>query len=122
MLGKKTAKMFSGALGSGLPVDDFESAIDKPESVRANLDNLRPMILAIRDMAQMKGWQDYIKPFLEKNSDASKLLELIKKKEDATFEAAKIEAFKMILNQVNSMVRTAESLKRMAAEAPKEEE
>lgn len=113
MLGKKTSKVFGGALASGLPYEDFEAGLEKPESVKNNIEHLRPMVSAVKLMADTQGWTDYVRPFLEKQSDPMKLLDMVKKKEDATFEAAKIEAYKGLLNYVNTLVRTAESLGRL---------
>lgn len=118
---KKTAKVFGGALASGLPVDDFEAGIEKPESVRENMEHLRPMLSAVKNMTATRGWTDYVQPFLEKQSDPMKLLALIKGKQDATFEAAKIEAYRGLLNYINSLSRSAESLARIDAAVEGEE-
>lgn len=110
----KAKKAFSGAIGSGLPFEGFEAGYDSPDVVKDNLDKLRPMIMAVKETTETAGWRDYIKPFLEKRGDARKLLEIIRKGEDPKQDAAKIEAFVEFLNYVNSLVRSAESLARMA--------
>ena len=116
MIGKKFAKAFGGAIGAGLPFEDFETGIEKPESVVANLAHLKPMIKAVSEMAKMPGWTDYIRPFLEKQGDARKLLALIREKKDPGFMAAKVETYQELLNYVNSLTRTADSLARLEAE------
>lgn len=111
-----------GQIGSGLPFEDFDVAYDKPDVVMANLENLRPMIRDIGDMAQMPGWTKYIEPFLEKRMNPSRVIEMVKKGEDARFEVAHIEALGSLLNLVKSMVRTRESMNRLEAAKSKDEE
>lgn len=119
---KTRPKAFGGSVGSGVPFEDFEAGLDRPEEVQDNLEHLRPMIQAVREMAETKGWKVYISPFLEKQADARKLLPLIREKKDATHEAAKIEAFGGFLNYVNSLVRTADSLAKIEAKAAEKDE
>jgi hypothetical protein len=110
---KTTPKAFGGSVGSGSPFEDFEEYLDRPDEVKDNLDHLRPMIQAVKQMAEMPGWKTYIRPFLEKQADARKLIPLIREGKSATYDAAKIEAFGGFLNYVNSLVRTADSLAAM---------
>ena len=123
MFQRKHPKSFSGTVGSGLPVDDFESAFDTPDSVMDNLEKMRPMIQDVARMAETPGWQKWVKPFLERRRDPSNLLKLIEEGKDARVEAAQIKAFGSLLNLVGSMVRTKDSLDRAdAAKASREEE
>lgn len=110
-------KVFSGAIGAGLPFEDnFSSEGIKPSAVRANLEHLRPMLMAVREMTKAKGWTEYIKPFLEKQGDARQLIEMVMGKQDATAKAAEIKAYSGLLNYVNSLARSADSLERLEIE------
>jgi hypothetical protein len=112
----KREKAFSGSLGSGLPFDDFEAGFEKIEVVQSNLDHLRPMIKSVREMTEMPGWTDYIQPFLIKQADARRLVLLIKEKSPSVEqEAAKIEAFGSLLNYINTLAKTADSMARIDA-------
>jgi hypothetical protein len=113
---KPVAKTFSGTLFNSQPFEDFEAAVEAPDSVSENLERMRPMIQEIRAMAMMPGWAKYIGPFLAKKQNPSRLLELIEEGKDARVEAAQIKAFGAILNLVNSMIRSGESLDRISAE------
>lgn len=115
MFSRKQPKSFVGTLGSSLPLDAFESALEAPDSVMENLEAMRPMVNDIALMAETPGWQKWIKPFLEKRRDPTKLLQLIEEGQDVKIEAAQIKAFGSLLNLVGSMVRTKASLETMAA-------
>lgn len=115
MFSRKQPKAFVGTIGSGLPYEDFETALEAPDSVRENLEKMRPMIKAIRAMAETEGWKMYVQPFLEKQKNSTKILELVKAGQDARAEAGKTEAFVSILNLVNSFLRTGDSLDKMDA-------
>jgi hypothetical protein len=116
MFGKKDPKTPVGALGSGLPYEDFETAVASPDSVRDNLEKMRPMIQAIRVMARTEGWDKYVRPFLEKQQNPSRILEMIEKGEDAKTEAGRIKAYAALLNLVNSTLRTGASLDKLATQ------
>ena len=116
-------KAFAGAIGTGLPVEDVELTIDAPpDMVRENLERLRPLITAVRNMADTPGWRDYIKPYLEKQGNPMALVEAVKKKEDTSLLVAKIEVAQGLLNYVNSMVRSANSLAKLGAAKESEDE
>jgi hypothetical protein len=121
MFNRKPPKTFAGTLLAGQPFEDFESAVESPDSVTENLERMRPMIQDIRAMAMMPGWTKYIGPFLAKKQSPHRLLELIEEGKDARVEAAQIKAFGAILNLVNSMVRSGDSMDRLAAEKAERE-
>jgi hypothetical protein len=123
MFSRKQPKSFPGTVGAGLPYEvDFERAIEAPDSVMDNLEKMRPMIQDIAQMAEMPGWVKYIRPFLERKRDTSRLLQLIEEGKDARVEAAQIKAYGAILNLVGSMARTKDSLNSVAAAKAKEKE
>lgn len=112
MFTKKT-KSFVGSVGSGLPYEDLETALNEPlDSVMSNLDRFRPMVKAIREMAQMDGWSKYVQPMLEKRRNPTKLLAMIKEGKDVKTEAAVMEAYGGLLNLVGSILRTGDSIDR----------
>lgn len=115
MFARKQPKSFVGTVGSGLPIEDFEAAFEAPDSVMDNLEQMRPMIQDIAAVAEMPGWKKYIQPFLERKRDPGRLLQLIEEGKDARVEAAQIKAFGALLNLVGSMVRSKDSMDRMAA-------
>ena len=92
---------------------DIGDVIQKPDSLRENLESLWPMMKAVRDMARTDGWEKYLKPFLEKQCDVSKLIASIKSGDNPMGEASKIEAYQSILNFVGTMVRSADSYEKM---------
>jgi hypothetical protein len=115
MFNRKQPKSFVGTLGSSLPLDDFESALEAPDSVMDNLEKMRPMISDIAQMAETPGWKNWIRPFLERRRDTSKLIQMIEEGKDVRIEAAQIKAYGSLLNLVGSMTRTKSSLDTMAA-------
>jgi hypothetical protein len=117
---KNRPKSFQGTLGAGLPYEDFETAVEAPDSVKDNLENMRPMIKAIRETAATDGWCLYIAPFLEKKRNPARILEMIEKGEDAKTEAGFVKLATSLLNLVSSILRTGASLDRLAV--PKEDE
>jgi len=121
MMTRKERKAFAGTIGSGLPYEIFEAAVDSPDVVLQNLELRRPMIEDIRAMARMPGWTQYIEPFLEKKQNPARLMELIEKGEDAKVEVAQIKAYGSLLNLVRSILRTGVSLDKMASAKAEEE-
>lgn len=113
---RKDQKSFFGEISHGQAAhEEFEAALEAPETVLDNMLHMRPMIKDITDMANMPGWKKYIEPFLEKKQNPARLIELIEKGQKAEVEAAQMKAFGSILNLVRSMTRTKESMDRMAA-------
>jgi hypothetical protein len=112
----KKPKAFTGTLAAGLPYEDFETAVESPDSVMDNLEKMRPMIKAVRDMAAMDGWKLYVAPFLEKKRNPARILEMIEKGEDAKTEAGFVKLATSLLNLVGSILRTGDSMDRAAAE------
>lgn len=114
----KKNKVFAGAVGAGQPFDEgFEIYADRPSAVLENLKHLRPTILAVKQMAETKGWAEHIRPFLEKQSDPRRLVALIREKSPLLeYETAKIEAFGSLLNYINTLSKTADSLRSMESE------
>lgn len=117
---KNRSKAFAGMLATGLPYEDFEAAVESPDSVKDNLEKMRPMIKAVREMAATEGWSMYMAPFLEKKRNPARILEMIEKGEDAKTEAGFVKLSTILLNLVNGTLRTGASLDRIAA--AKEEE
>jgi hypothetical protein len=117
---KNRPKAFTGTLASGLPYEDFEAAVETPDSVKDNLEKMKPMIKAIREMAATEGWSMYVAPFLEKKRNPTRILEMIEKGEDAKTEAGFVKLATSLLNLVSSILRTGASLDRLAV--PKEDE
>jgi hypothetical protein len=117
---KSRPKAFTGTLATGLPYEDFETAVEAPDSVKDNLEKMRPMIKAIREMAATEGWSLYMAPFLEKKRSPVRILEMIEKGEDAKTEAGFVKLATSLLNLVSSILRTGASLDRLAV--PKEDE
>lgn len=115
MFNKNRPKAFTGTLGTGLPYEDFETAVEAPDSVKDNLEKMRPMIKAIREMAATEGWSMYVAPFLEKKRNPGRILEMIEKGEDAKTEAGFVKLATSLLNMVNSILRTGVSLDKLAA-------
>jgi hypothetical protein len=117
---KNRPKAFQGTLGAGLPYEDFEAAVETPDSVKDNLEKMRPMIKAIREMVATDGWSLYVAPFLEKKRNPTRILEMIEKGEDAKTEAGFVKLATALLNLVGTIVRSGISLDRLAP--PPEEE
>jgi hypothetical protein len=118
---KNRPKAFTGTLASGLPYEDFEAAVETPDSVKDNLEKMKPMIKAIREMAATEGWSMYVAPFLEKKRNPTRILEMIEKGEDAKTEAGFVKLATSLLNMVNSILRTGASLDRVLAEKKEED-
>jgi len=118
---KNRPKAFTGTLASGLPYEDFEAAVETPDSVKDNLEKMKPMIKAIREMAATEGWSMYVAPFLEKKRNPTRILEMIEKGEDAKTEAGFVKLATSLLNMVNSILRTGASLDRVLAEKKDED-
>ena len=118
---KNRPKAFTGTLASGLPYEDFEAVVETPDSVKDNLEKMKPMIKAIREMAATEGWSMYVAPFLEKKRNPTRILEMIEKGEDAKTEAGFVKLATSLLNMVNSILRTGASLDRVLAEKKEED-
>jgi hypothetical protein len=118
---KSRPKAFTGTLASGLPYEDFEAAVETPDSVKDNLEKMKPMIKAVREMAATDGWSMYVAPFLEKKRNPTRILEMIEKGEDAKTEAGFVKLATSLLNMVNSILRTGASLDRVMAENKEED-
>lgn len=114
MFNKNRPKAFAGTLASGLPYEDFEAAVDAPDSVRDNLERMKPMIKAVREMAAMDGWTMYLAPFLEQKRNPARILEMIEKGEDARAEAGLVKLATALLNLVGTILRSGASLDRLA--------
>jgi hypothetical protein len=121
MFNKNRPKAFTGTLAAGLPYEDFETAVDAPDSVRDNLEHMRPMIKSIRETAATDGWRLYIAPFLEKKRNPARILEMIEKGEDAKTEAGFVKLASALLNLVGTLLRSGDSLDKMTAEKESEE-
>lgn len=119
---KNRPKAFTGTLATGLPYEDFEAAVESPDSVKDNLEKMRPMIKAIREMAATEGWSMYMAPFLEKKRNPARILEMIEKGEDAKTEAGFVKLSTALLNLVSGILRTGASLDRIAAAKEEEKE
>lgn len=111
-----------GAVGSGLPFDELEALVEHPDTVSDNLENLRPMVEMVRETASTRGWKEVIQPFLDKGKNPARLLELIRDGKDARAEAAKIEIYTSIANVINSILRTGNSMDKIAIEKAAERE
>ena len=113
---KNRPKAFTGTLATGLPYEDFETAVEAPDSVKDNLEKMRPMIKAIREMAATEGWSMYMAPFLEKKRNPARILEMIEKGEDAKTEAGFVKLASAMLNLVGTLLRSGASLDKLVAD------
>jgi len=83
---------------------------DEFSNLKENLKRLTPMLKAVYDMCQTEGWKVYIKPFLERQGDPRVLFTCIGDAKKFEQEAPRVLAFNQILNYINSIEKTANSV------------
>jgi hypothetical protein len=89
--------------------DQFDRLSENPNTVlKEQQKRMAPMVEAIKETVATKGWQDVIRPFLEKHGDSDKLFGLFKKKMDdveKAFMAGKTEAYHNFIMLIENILK-----------------
>lgn len=93
----------------------FEKGIEDPDSIfRENIKNLKPDAIKIKNVCQMPGWTDIIKPFLEKSTRVSGAYQ--KKGEEREMMLILAVWSERFLNLVNNLLRIYDEALKLEAE------
>jgi len=87
----------------------FEKFADNPsEILKEQRKRMGPMVEEIKATVATKGWQDVIKPFLERHGNPDKLFALFRKKSDdveKAYAAGKAEAYHNLLMLIENILK-----------------
>lgn len=98
---------------------------DKPEDVlKQNIKHMRPLAVKLKNMMMTPGWEEFVKPFLEREANPSRLFALFKKKEspERDYELGRAEGFSNFLNLINNIVNSLDVELEEEPEKKEEEE
>lgn len=89
--------------------NQFEKFADNPsEILKEQRKRMGPMVDQIKVTVATKGWQDVIRPFLERHGNSNKLFALFRKKGDEVekaYAAGKAEAYHNFLMLIENILK-----------------